>query len=232
MFSKSVFSAFILIYNLASALKLQPYWRDPRIHTLGNNNWFHALIAPAFTKYLDHCVYEGNLRVSALEHFVKPILDQPSRFLDVGCGVGMSTIAINEVWSNTNITGIDTSFEMISCARLFNSRKNIKYSFDNIHYFNTTEKFHLSTVMYMLHETPQNARIDLMRKLDSLSNLTVIIDISQNYEPSKQMLWGEPYLLDYQHNIYYDIKTVFSYTKNYTLIPNHVQMWIASNQQL
>ena len=47
-----------------------PYWADPRIHMFGNNNKFHALVAPIFTSYLDKSVYKADLRYHALDYFV------------------------------------------------------------------------------------------------------------------------------------------------------------------
>lgn len=207
-----------------------PYWSDPRIHTFGNNNWFHALVAPTFTNSLDKYVYGCNLRELALEYFVKPIFKKPKRILDVGCGTGMSSTAVNNVWKDANITAIDTSHQMISCARSFNHRKNIDYKHENGHFYNPETQYDLSTMMFMLHETPQCARIDLLEKLANSSQLTVVIDISTDYDPSEAMLWGEPFLLEYQENIDQDFKDNFKYVQCETLVPNHAIMWIASNQ--
>lgn len=224
-----IFVKYLFQIPIALTMSMQPYWKDPRIHTLGNNNWFHALIAPTFTRSLDKYVYGGNLREHALNYFIKPLIDEPREILDVGCGSGMSTTALNLVWNESKITGIDTSYEMISCAKFLNSEKNIKYIQDNIHYLKSNITYDLSTVMYMLHETPQCGRIDLLLKLKNMSRLTVIIDIAPNYQPSKAMLWGEPYILEYQSNFKNDIANIYKYVKNYTLIPNHAHIWIASD---
>lgn len=226
----TLFNLFVII-NSAFGLKPgPPYWSDPRIHTFGNNNWIHALVAPTFTNSLDKYVYGGNLRELCLEYFVKPIIDEPKVILDIGCGTGMSSVAINKVWNNSKITAVDTSHQMISCAKAFQHKKNIQYLHENGHFYGVDEKKDLSTIMFMLHETPQCARLDLLKKLSETSSLTVVVDIATNYSPSEAMLWGEPFLLEYQKNIDTDFKNNFKYVQRHTLVPDHAIMWIASNE--
>ena len=35
------------------------YYDDPRVHNFGNNNWFHAIVAPLATKIIDFAAYDG-----------------------------------------------------------------------------------------------------------------------------------------------------------------------------
>ena len=49
------------------------------------------------------------------------------------------------------------------------------------------------------------------------------MDISPNYKPSKLMLSGEPYLINYKKNI--DALLKLENFKYFELIPKHVSLW-------
>ena len=57
----------------------------------------------------------------------------------------------------------------------------------------------------------------------------IIVDIDPSYRPSKLMLSGEPYLLNYKATIAKILKEhQFSYLE---YIPNHVGLWYYSHNQ-
>lgn len=45
------------------------------------------------------------------------LLDSPERIIDLGCGPGNSTTALARRWPNAQITGLDSSADMIAAAR-------------------------------------------------------------------------------------------------------------------
>lgn len=208
-----------------------PYWADPRIHMFGNNNKFHALVAPIFTSYLDKSVYKADLRYHALDYFVKPILDKNiSKVLDVGCGTGISSRTIRKVWPNSSVLGIDTAPAMLNMAESLTSDHKLKFSFGNPHDYQMDDKeFDLATVMYVLHEAPKEARAHMLKRLARKAKVVAMIDISPDYNPSTAMLFGEPYLLDYQKNINKDFKRAFKHSMTHCLIPRHAHIWIGAD---
>lgn len=113
------------------------YWFHEDIHTLGNTGLkggLHAAMAPLSTRIIDLLAYKGkNIRKTIAKKLVDRILSQrqhdgndaPLQILDLGCGVGMSTMSIASAVRNKNrkgganafVTGVDTSPEMLAMAR-------------------------------------------------------------------------------------------------------------------
>ena len=209
-----VYILFNLIINLVETQcwnpRLYPY--DPRIHNVGNDNTFfsiHSKLAPIFTKYTDAAIYGRNLR--------KEITDNEGdskTFLDVGCGTGFSTS------SNEGSLGLDTSNEMITMAKkLFPDKKFQK---GHIEFWKPDKKYDIVTAMFFFHEVPQFARLNIIEKLkDIAKEKIIIVDIAPNYQPSKMMANGEPYIMDYLKNIRNDLVD-FSES---VLQKNHVHKW-------
>lgn len=55
-----------------------------------------------------------------------------------------------------------------------------------------------------------------------------VIDISTEYTPSKTMLQGEPYVLEYQENIHRELRKAqgFRFSGYTDPVPGRVGMWI------
>ena len=110
-------------------------WRDPRIHSFGNQGvWggLHAGIAPFFTWMLDKSAYGGvNVREAtafqlAFQHRHQGL---PTRkILDLGCGTGPMTRAMALAFENdgAEVLGVDTSKEMLAMAELATTLSNLK----------------------------------------------------------------------------------------------------------
>jgi hypothetical protein len=58
--------------------------------------------------------------------------------------------------------------------------------------------------------------------------MLALLDISPDYEASKTMLAGEPYVLEYQKNINRQLNMVKGFTKATfrTIVPGHVGLWL------
>lgn len=207
-----------------------PYWSDPRIHMFGNDNLFHANIAPFFTHVLDRCVYKENLRNYVCETYLKPYIKTNSSILDIGCGTGISTESIATSFRNCSVIGIDTSTQMLKVASRQRKYSNIKYEFGNGHYY-TLNNTDMSFISFVFHEVPRDARLSMLRRLSKSIKTVVVLDISQDYIPSRQMLYGEPYLYDYLEHINTDIENIFKFVSKYIIVPNHATLWIATNNQ-
>tara|TARA_B100000482_G_scaffold192482_1_gene181035 strand:- start:12733 stop:13461 length:729 start_codon:yes stop_codon:yes gene_type:complete len=207
-----------------------PYWADPRIHMFGNDNWFHANVAPIFTTALDQCVYKDSLRSHICKKYLLPCLPASNAtILDIGCGAGLSTEALANSFKSCRVIGIDTSAEMLKVASRRKQSSNIQYELGNGHYYEL-EQIDVSFISFMFHEVPQQARISMLQRLSHSVQTVVVLDICQDYTPSKQMLFGEPYLYDYLENIDFDIKKSFRHVFKYVVVPKHATLWIATNQ--
>lgn len=190
-------------------LSLWNYPFHPHIHMLGNRGFWgsiHAKIAPAFTHFIDKEVYGVEIRKKVLEKY------QNKTILDMGCGTGIST-AYNGI-------GIDTSPEMLSEAKRLYPEKEFYYG--NAENYRPDKAIDIVTCMFMLHEVPSLYRDKILNNARRIAGEKVIVvDISPDYVPSKLMLMGEPYILDYLEHIQPELKEY----KEEILIEGQVHMW-------
>jgi ubiquinone/menaquinone biosynthesis C-methylase UbiE len=89
----------------------------------------------------------------------------------------------------------------------------------------------LVTIMYAFHEIPRWGRDKILNEAYRLlrpGGTLAIVDISADYEPSETMLMGEPYVLEYQKNIHFQLDTAKGFRKSFSrsVVPGHVQMWV------
>ena len=74
-----------------------------------------------------------------------------------------------------------------------------------------------------------DARLSMLKRLSQSVETVAVLDISQDYKPSRTMLYGEPYLLDYLENINNDMEKCFKHVFKYVIIPKHATLWIGRN---
>lgn len=103
------------------------YWFNSRIHTFGNTGLFgglHAAVAPLFTKLIDVFAYDGNPVRDVISQNLRTLIGKPNaRVLDLCCGVGISTRALQSAFQDSDfVIGIDTSPEMIAMATMQSSK--------------------------------------------------------------------------------------------------------------
>ena len=138
------------------------------------------------------------------------------KVLDFCCGTGISTI------NNNNAIGIDTSFEMLKIAKRNN--KNAKFYFGNAEYYIPPHNIDIVSCMFAFYEIPLYAQKNIITNAINIAKEKVIIvDISPNYKPSKTMLTGEPYILEYLSNIQGLLDK--SNFEEYEYIKGHVNIW-------
>jgi ubiquinone/menaquinone biosynthesis C-methylase UbiE len=157
--------------------------------------------------------------------FFKPILVEHLKFLkpfvkkvDIKLSTGYTVL--NEQRSKFN-KAVRGSF----------TRGAVTYTRSNAEDTKLPDKsFDLVTVFYAFHEAPQAGRAKILaearRLLDSGGTLAVI-DISPEFKPSKSMLSGEPYAIEYQQNIQRQLLTFngFIRPEYKVLVPGQVVMW-------
>mmetsp|Transcript_15874 Transcript_15874/g.43912 ORF Transcript_15874/g.43912 Transcript_15874/m.43912 type:complete len:364 (+) Transcript_15874:1498-2589(+) len=113
----------------------------------------------------------------------------------------------------------------------FSSRK-AKFITGNAEETNFPSKtFDLVTIMYAFHEAPEDGREKILREAHRIlqpGGTLAVIDISTEYTPSKTMLAGEPYVLEYQKNMHRQMRSLRGFTKvqYQNLVQDHVGMWI------
>ena len=232
---------FIVLFSAINSRLIQipkpKYYYDPRIHNFGNiglGGQVHSLLAPYATKLIDDKCYNSvNIRQAILSNYNQEFYNNYERvpkLIDLCCGTGTST-AHNQL-------GIDTSEAMIKQAQATLSAANLKQSLKtqthtmflkaNAENYGQSKEFDTATLMFAFHEMPNYAHHKIIKNAKRITKHDIIIvDISPNYKPSKIMLLGEPYLLNYKATIHEILKKhQFSYLE---YVPNHVGLWIYSH---
>jgi ubiquinone/menaquinone biosynthesis C-methylase UbiE len=203
------------------------YYYDRRIHNFGNiglGGKIHSLLAPYATKLIDDKCYNSvNIRQAILSNYNQDFYNKHERIpklIDLCCGTGSSTA--------TNQLGIDSSEEMIEQAQkiIHSSTQFIKGNAEN---YGQPQEFDTATLMFAFHEMPNYAHHKIIKNAKKITKHDIlIVDISPNYSPSKLMLSGEPYLLNYKATIQELLqKHQFTYLE---YIPNHVGLWVYSHK--
>ena len=211
-----------------SYLNLVPYWRNNKIHNLGNTGPLgnlHAATAPLMTKFIDKTAYGGrNVRKEVYKTFEGDVLD-------MCCGTGFSTVpTVMRASTARRSVGIDTSPEMLRFARLFNPGSGYKWG--NAETFGDDREFDTVSIMFSFHEMPCDAYRNVIRNAIRVARKkVVIVDISSDYKPSRSMLSGEPYLADYLKKFDYNIvNTIVWKEETNTHFPIfHIPKWNKTN---
>ena len=228
----SIYFILFQIINIVSVFSRPiKYYYDHRIHNFGNiglGGKVHSLVAPYATTIIDNTCYNSiDIRQKILSKYNNKFYEKNNKLpviIDLCCGTGTSTY-INQL-------GIDTSKEMIERANIIQTYKNkdIKekrntiFTIGNAENYGKQEQFNTATIMFAFHEMPNYAHNKIIKNAKRITtDDIIIIDISPNYKPSKIMLTGEPYLLNYKSTISNILKKHnFSYIE---YIPNHVGIW-------
>jgi SAM-dependent methyltransferase len=226
-----------LTFNLSISKIPTKYYYNSRIHNFGNiglGGRLHSLLAPYATTMIDNKCYNSvNIRQLILSKYNQEFYknhEKLPKLIDLCCGTGTSTA--------TNQLGIDTSEPMISAATLSAatlsaatlSTAHTKFIIGNAENYGQEDEFDTATLMFAFHEMPNYAHHKIIKNAKKITKHDIIIvDISPNYSPSKLMLSGEPYLLNYKATIQEILmQHKFTYLE---YIPNHVGLWIYSHNQ-
>lgn len=191
------------------------YYKDPRIHSFGNHGIkgkIHAEMAPIVTKAIDTVAYEGlDVRKELHSKFEKDWTK-----LDLCCGVGISTPDYNSI-------GVDVSSPMINKANQLYPYK--RFELGNAENYRPDNDVDITSICFAFHEMPQFARLKILERVSKYTKKHIyIMDICPEYNPSKLMLEGEPYLMDYKVHIDDDL----SDAKKEVIKEGHVNLWTIS----
>lgn len=201
------------------------YYRDPRMHSLGNFGFggtLHATLAPLATSLITLFAYSGHdprvwlaqTQLAPREHVV----------VDYGCGVGISTQAIRA--TGRRVIGLDTSPPMLARAR----RRLPEVSFEEADVEKWEGRCDAVTCCFLMHEMPQEARLQTLLQASEISNSNVyVLDICPTYDPSPSMEVGEPFLRNYKRWMDSDVQLAGRLSEREVqrevVIPGHVVCW-------
>ena len=190
----------------ADAFRQFNWYYDNRIHNSGNiglGGKFHAFMAPLMSRTIDRVAYNSeDVRLRSACNS-QPYVDEADglEMLDIGCGVGFSTKALRKAYPMSSVTGMDCSVSMLKQCR-----PDVNVSFEKGFAHRTDypdDAFDFVNCMFLFHEVPSHGRVELLEEIYRIlkpGGYFNILDIKFDYQPTRAMLAGEPFLLDYLSN--------------------------------
>jgi len=194
------------------------YLKSFHAYEEGNLDWEAALEAEVAAIAVHAGIWKESgakgdrlLRSSYHEILTREIPITPQTILDLGCSVGMSTFALQEVYPNAAITGLDLSPHFLAVAKYSSKERNL-----NINWVHSTAEattlpansFDLVTSFLMFHELPQSATQQIFQEAQRVlqpGGYLTIMDMNPKSEIYAKMppyiltllKSTEPYLDDY-----------------------------------
>lgn len=183
-------------------MRFPGYSQDPRIHNVGNVGWggrVHAVLAPWVTALITASAY-GGVEPRAWLHQTACVGNVS--VVDLACGVGLST--------PRGGLGVDSSREMLDVARVLDDADEAgatkRFVLGNAETWGEDACCDVATIAFAFHEMPRRARLRTLRNALRIARRRVIVvDICPTYVPSRAMLTGEPYMLDYLRHVDRDL---------------------------
>ena len=141
---------------------------------------------------------DAMLRQSYHQTMQQQLPSTPQDILDLGCGVGMSTLALQEIYPQGRVTGVDLSpyFLAVAQYRARQSQQDIKWVHAAAESTNLPDNsFDLVSACLMFHELPTDAAKAIIaeaRRLLRPGGYLAIMDMNPQSEVFKRM---PPYVL-------------------------------------
>ncbi|AFZ22769.1 methylase involved in ubiquinone/menaquinone biosynthesis [Cylindrospermum stagnale PCC 7417] len=141
---------------------------------------------------------DRQLRQSYHDILKEQIPHQPQHILDLACGVGLSTFALQAVYPDANITGLDLSPYFLAVADYRSQQRQAKINWVHAAAESTglpDASFNLVSIFLMCHELPQSATRQIFaeaRRLLRPGGYLAIMDMNPKSEIYKKM---PPYIL-------------------------------------
>ncbi len=171
----------------------------------GNLSWDAALEVEVAAYAVHAGIWPGagakgdsKLRQSYHDIVKQQITIQPQDILDLGCSVGMSTLALKEVYPQANLTGVDLSPYFLAVAQQTSRQCHFQMNWRHAAAEATglpDASFDLVSACLMFHELPQKAAKQIFREARRLlrpgGHLT-IMDMNPKSEIYAKM---PPYIL-------------------------------------
>lgn len=171
----------------------------------GNLSWDAALEVESAARAVHATIWPGSgakgdfLLRQSYHNLVKgQIPSQPNNILDLGCSVGMSSFALQEVYPDGKLTGVDLSPYYLAVARYRSKQqgKNITWKHALAESTGLDEgSFDLVSAFLVFHELPQSAAEAILRESRRVlreGGYLAIMDMNPRSEIYKKM---PPYIL-------------------------------------
>lgn len=129
----------------------------------GNLNWDAALELESAARAVHAKIWQdagaqgdSKLRQSYHDVLDRQLTSQPQHILDLGCGVGLSTFTLQQVYPDAKITGLDLSPYFLAVANYRNNKIDwVHASAENTNL--PSKSFDLVSACLVFHELPQTA---------------------------------------------------------------------------
>jgi ubiquinone/menaquinone biosynthesis C-methylase UbiE len=154
---------------------------------------------------------DAKLRQSYHDILKTQLPNQPQNILDLACGVGLSTFAMQEIYPHAKITGLDLSPYFLAVANYRAQQRQAKINWLHAQAESSglpDASFDLVSIFLMCHELPQSATRQIlteMRRVLRPGGYLAIMDMNPKSEVYKKMpayiltllKSTEPYLDEY-----------------------------------
>jgi len=179
------------------------YCRPFHAYDKGNLNWEAALEVEVAAHAVHAGIWpnagaQGDSKLRQSYHDVLTQVAQPQDILDLGCSVGMSTFALQEVYPQAKITGLDLSPYFLAVAHYRSQQRHAQIDWVHAAAESTglpTASFDLVSTFLMCHELPQSATKQILseaRRLLRPGGYLAIMDMNPKSEVYAKM---PPYIL-------------------------------------
>jgi ubiquinone/menaquinone biosynthesis C-methylase UbiE len=139
---------------------------------------------------------DQQLRQSYQQVLQEHILYAPQSIVDIGCSVGMSTMAMQSAYPQAQITGVDLSPYFLTVANYRHGGENIKWVHATAEHTDLpAASYDLVSLFLICHELPQTATLEIFqeaRRLLKPGGHIAIMDMNPASEIYSQM---PPYIL-------------------------------------
>ena len=171
----------------------------------GNLNWDAALEVECAAYAVHAKIWpeagtkgDAMLRQSYHDVISAKIPDSPANILDLGCGVGMSTFALQKIYPQAKVTGIDLSPYFITVAKYNAQQKEENITWQHVAAEKTDlpdASFDLVSACLVFHELPQAASQEIFTEARRLLNSGGYLTIMDMNPRSEVFLKMPPYIL-------------------------------------
>lgn len=181
------------------------YLRPFHAYDGGNLTWDAALEVEVAAYTVHASIWPGagangdpRLRQSYHDILKEQITIQPQDILDLACSVGLSTFALQQVYPQANLTGLDLSPYFLAVAQYNSRQHNLKINWRHATAESTglpDASFDLVSAFLLFHELPQKAAREILREARRLlrpGGYLTIMDMNPKSEIYVKM---PPYIL-------------------------------------
>lgn len=181
------------------------YLRSFHAYEQGNLSWDAALEVEVAAYAVHAGIWSGagakgdsKLRQSYHDIVKEQVAIHPRDILDIGCSVGMSTFALQDVYPQATVTGVDLSPYFLAVAQYNCEQRHAKIHWRHAAAESTglpNASFDLVSACLLFHELPQNAAREIFqeaRRLLRPGGYLTIMDMNPKSEAFATM---PPYIL-------------------------------------